>query len=70
MEQPGNEGYSATEYLKMQAPYQHRILVCDRYDCAVMEMVNGKLIYPTSAELEAFMQDEIKQEQIGGITMT
>lgn len=53
----------ALGYLEMQKPYQYRVLVCDRDDFAVMEAVNGKLIYPDEETLAAFRQGT------GGISM-
>ena len=52
----------------MQKPYQHRVLICDREDFAVMEVVEGQLIYPTPEALETFRQGE--QKQSGGMEMT
>lgn len=56
------------EYVEMQKPYQHRVLICDREDFAVMEVVEGQLIYPTPEALETFRQGE--QKQSGGMEMT
>jgi len=60
----------AVEFAQTQAPYQHRILVCDREDNAVLEMVNGELAYPTREEMEEFRQSGWEPEQTGGMTMT
>jgi len=60
----------AVEFMEMQAPYQHRVLICDRDDFAVMEMVDGELIYPAREELEALRQSGAEPEQTGGMTMT
>ena len=59
----------AVEFLKMQAPYQHRILICDREDFAVMEMVQGELVHPSQEEMEALRQGATECER-GGMTMT
>lgn len=56
------------DYVEMQKYYQHRVLICDREDFAVMEVVEGQLIYPTQEALEAFRQGEPKQS--GGMEMT
>lgn len=58
------------EYMEMQALYQHKVLICDRDDFAVAEMVKGKLIYPTWEALEAFRQSGAEPGQTGGMTMT
>ena len=52
------------DYVEMQKPYQHRVLICDRDDFAVMEVVKEQEIFPTQKELEAFREDT--QEQKGG----
>ena len=41
------------EYIDMQKDYQHRIMICDRDDFCVFEMVEGKVIYPTQEILDA-----------------
>ena len=54
------------EYVEMQKPYQYRVLICDRDDFAVMEVVKGELVYPSQEELEAFRQGQ----KNGGMTLT
>lgn len=34
------------DYVQMQKDYQHRVLICDRYDFAVMEIVQGEVVFP------------------------
>lgn len=46
------------DYVEMQKPYQHRVLICDRNDFAVMEVVDGQLIFPTQADIEAHQQEQ------------
>jgi hypothetical protein len=41
------------DYIEMQKDYQHRIMICDRDDFCVFEMVEGKVIYPTQEILDA-----------------
>jgi len=41
------------DYIDLQKEYQHRIMICDRDDFCVFEMVDGKLIYPTQEILDA-----------------
>lgn len=55
------------DYVEMQKPYQHRVLICDRDDFAVMEVINGEIIYPSPEDIEKFRQE---QAQDGGMTMT
>lgn len=54
-----------SDYVEMQKPYQHRVLICDRDDFAVMEVMDGELIYPDEQALAEF-----RQGQGGGMTMT
>lgn len=56
------------DYVEMQKPYQHRVMICDRDDFAVLEICEGQLIYPSPEDLEAFRQGD--QEQDGGLRMT
>ena len=58
------ENQEVMDYVEMQKPYQHRVLICDRDDFAVMEVVKEQVIFPTQKELEAFREDT--QEQKGG----
>lgn len=55
----------AMDYMEMQRSYQHKVLICDRDDFAVMEAVKGKITYPDEQVLAAF-----RQEQGRGIIMT
>ncbi len=52
------------EFVEMQMDYQHRIMICDRNDFCVIEMQEGKLLYPTQEMLEAHQKE---QEQNGGM---
>lgn len=54
----------ALGYMEMQKPYQHRVLICDRDDFAVLEVIDGKLIYPDEQALAEFGQGQC------GMTMT
>lgn len=56
------------DYVVMQKPYQHRIMICDRNDFCILEMQEQKLIYLTEEAMEAFLQGQ--DTQSGGITMT
>lgn len=55
------------DYIEMQKPYQHRVLICDREDFAVMEVVDGRTVFPSKENLEKFQRGPI---QSGGMTMT
>ncbi|MBE6834361.1 hypothetical protein [Faecalispora sporosphaeroides] len=55
----------ALNYVEMQKPYQHRIMLCDRDDFCVLEMKNGRLLHPSQEEMEALQNPEN-----GGLTMT
>ena len=43
-------------YVMMQKDYQYRILICDRDDFAVLEMLEGRMIFPDVQSLEQFQQ--------------
>jgi len=45
------------DYIRMQKPYQHRILICDRDDFAVMEVLNGEVVFPDAKVLEEFQKE-------------
>ncbi|MDD3194151.1 MAG: hypothetical protein PHE47_10010 [Oscillospiraceae bacterium] len=46
------------DYVEMQKPYQHRVLICDRDDFAVMEVVDGQVVFPTPEQVEEFHQGQ------------
>lgn len=46
------------DYVEMQKPYQHRVLICDRDDFAVMEVIKGEIIFPSQEDIEAFRQEQ------------
>lgn len=41
----------AMDYVEMQKPYQHKVMLCDRDDFCVMEVVAGKLVFPDETAL-------------------
>ena len=57
----------AMDYVELQKPYQHRVLICDRDDFAVFEVVGGKVVFPDGQALEEFQRE---QSQDGGMAMT
>ena len=42
----------AMEYVEMQKPYQHRIMLCDRNDFCVWEVRCGMQVYPPQEKLD------------------
>ena len=42
----------AMEYVEMQKPYQHRIMLCDRNDFCVWEVRDGMQVYPPQEKLD------------------
>ena len=42
----------------MQKDYQHRIMICDRDDFAVLEMQEGQMLFPDVQTLEEFRQTQ------------
>jgi hypothetical protein len=55
------------EFVDMQKDYQHRLMICDHDDFAMLEMIDGKLIYPTEELLAGFAARQERQsgEEIG-----
>ncbi|KUO66665.1 MAG: hypothetical protein APF84_03365 [Gracilibacter sp. BRH_c7a] len=53
-------------YIEMQKDYQHRVMICDRDDFCVFEMIDGKLIHPSQETLESFFKD---QQEPGGMEL-
>lgn len=56
----------AIDYVKMQKPYQHRIMVCDKDDFCVMEVEEAKLVYPDEGTLRRMGEEQ----RPGGIDFT
>lgn len=54
------------DYIEMQKDYQHRVMICDRDDFCVFEMIDGKLIHPSSEALEAFLKE---RQEPGGMEL-
>lgn len=46
------------DYVDLQIPYQYRVLICDRDDFAVMEIVEGQVLFPAPEDGEAFLQGQ------------
>lgn len=53
------------DFIKMQKDYQHRVMICDRDDFCVFEMVEGEVIHPSPEVIEAFR----KVRKQGGLNM-
>lgn len=53
------------DYIEMQKDYQHRVMICDRDDFCVFEMIDGKLVHPSQEDLEAFK----KRQEPGGMEL-
>ena len=41
-------------YIEMQKDYQHRVMICDRNDFCVFEMIKGEITHPSSEVIETF----------------
>lgn len=50
------------DYIELQKDYQHRIMICDRDDFCIFEMMEGKIIYPMQKILD---DNHRKQGQYG-----
>ena len=57
------------DYIEMQAPYQHRLLICDRDDLAVMEVVDGQVVFPAQEDIKACLNGQQNQQKGGGMEM-
>ena len=51
------------DYVEMQLPYQHRIMICDRNDFCVLEIEEGTVLFPTAKDIKAM---EHGQEVVSG----
>lgn len=54
------------DYIEMQKDYQHRVMICDRDDFCVFEMIEGELIHPSPEALEALLKE---QQEPGGMEL-
>ena len=59
---PLSDGLEAWEYINVQKDYQHRMMVCDREDCCVFELQEGRLLYPTQEILDEYRDMQEKQQ--------
>lgn len=41
----------ALDYVEMQKPYQHKVMLCDRNDFCVMEVVDGEMVFPKEEDI-------------------
>jgi hypothetical protein len=48
------------DYIEMQKEYQHRVMICDRNDFCVFEMVRGEVIHPSPGTIEASRKDQAR----------
>jgi len=55
------------DYVEIQKPYQHEIMICDRNDSCVLRMKDQKLLYPKPEDVEVFATE---QKLSGGMEMT
>jgi len=55
------------EYVEIQRAYQHRLMICDGEDCCVLEMLDGRLVFPTPEMLEKQQAPETPAP--GGVEM-
>lgn len=53
-------------YVDIQRAYQHKLMICDQDDCCVLEIMEGKIIYPTPEILDAHQKEK---EQNGGMEL-
>lgn len=55
------------DYIEMQKDYQNRVMICDRNDFCVLEMIKGEIVYPSPEVIETFRSKH--QPQDGGMQM-
>lgn len=53
------------DYIEMQKDYQHQVMICDRDEFCVFEMVQGEVIHPSPEAIEAFRKEQAQ----GGMNM-
>lgn len=63
---PLRDVHEIKRYVERQQGYQHRVMICDRMDCCVLDIVDGKLIFPTQEQADSFLAEP---GQSGGIQM-
>jgi len=63
------DAQEAVEFAAMQAPYQHRVMICDRDDFSVMEMTGGNLAHISQKVWDAYEQGGAGLGR-GGMSMT
>jgi len=54
------------DYIEMQKDYQHRVMICDRGDFCVFEMIAGHIVHPAPEAMEAFQKE---QQEPGGMEL-
>jgi hypothetical protein len=55
---PLSDELEVREYIDIQRDYQHKVMICDRDDFCVFEMVEGKFTYPTQEILDAHRENQ------------
>lgn len=48
----------AWEYVRMQKDYQYRVMICDRDDFAVLEIQEGKLLFPDEETIRRLRNEQ------------
>jgi len=56
----------ARDYIEMQKDYQHRVMICDREDFCVFEMIAGQIVHPSPETVEAFHKE---RQEPGGMEL-
>ena len=47
---------AAMEYVALQAPYQYRVMLCDSDDYSVLEVLDGKVIFPAEEAIQEYLE--------------
>lgn len=53
------------DYVQMQKDYQYRVLICDSDDFAVMEIVQGEVVFPSEQDFKEQAQQSSAEMTIG-----
>lgn len=47
---------AAMEYVALQSPYQYRVMLCDSDDYSVLEVIEGKVIFPAEEAIQEYLE--------------
>lgn len=62
---PLSDAEGVKAYVGIQRWYQHRVMICDREDNCVLEMIGGEVIFPSQKDIERFNQEQTPPDAPG-----